>query len=496
MDIITEKNGRKIIGNNKLWCNLFGVTGEKYYHMIYTFLFFSLPYILMLAILIKSKENLIINYPITITSILYILQILLMIIGGFTDPGILPRQNKDYFYRTNKQILKYVINGHMYSINFCYTCSLFRPPRTSHCSICDNCIEGFDHHCLWLGTCIGKRNYKYFYFLLFTLNLSSIFQIFYSLYYFLFQVKKIKSKEKYNHTILWGLSLILLYDLLFIIFFIGKLFIVHTFFIFKNITFYENIKKKYDKAPGINPFFKYMCYSWKNLIFKFNSSSLLLSEIKKKIEKEEQLFLKIKAKKEMISKKRVRNEYLESNEGLNSASIYNQKCEDEDENDKRNENRDIKNDEIRDLFLSKTCKNKSIEKIHFEQFDKDKKKKFHKMIQSLTKNNLIKSLDNDKLSQEDKEIQFAANIIINIRKKNNNRCKINNRIKPSSIISKTDSFLLNEDKKNINSFVPDSENNIEVDNFIKINKRNNEIDICSQDTHYHFKDYYNFENKG
>jgi hypothetical protein len=28
--------------------------------------------------------------------------------------------------------------------------------------ICDNCIEHFDHHCSFLGTCIGRFNYKYF----------------------------------------------------------------------------------------------------------------------------------------------------------------------------------------------------------------------------------------------------------------------------------------------------------------------------------------------
>ena len=27
-------------------------------------------------------------------------------------------------------------------------------------SWCDNCVEIFDHHCLVLGTCIGKRNLK------------------------------------------------------------------------------------------------------------------------------------------------------------------------------------------------------------------------------------------------------------------------------------------------------------------------------------------------
>lgn len=33
----------------------------------------------------------------------------------------------------------------------------------------------FDHHCVWLGTCIGKRNYKYFFIFIAFLNLFAAY---------------------------------------------------------------------------------------------------------------------------------------------------------------------------------------------------------------------------------------------------------------------------------------------------------------------------------
>ncbi|KAK6473672.1 palmitoyltransferase ZDHHC9-like [Huso huso] len=117
---------------------------------------------------------------------------------SFSDPGVLPRALPDEAtfsgprgeaangnvpagQRPPPRIRNVQINNQIVKLKYCYTCKIFRPPRASHCGICDNCVERFDHHCPWVGNCVGKRNYRYFY--LFTLSLSLL-----TIYIFTFDI--------------------------------------------------------------------------------------------------------------------------------------------------------------------------------------------------------------------------------------------------------------------------------------------------------------------
>ncbi|KAJ7601034.1 DHHC palmitoyltransferase-domain-containing protein [Mycena floridula] len=58
---------------------------------------------------------------------------------------------------------------------WCRKCWAPKPERTHHCSVCDRCVLKMDHHCPWMGQCIGHRTYPAFLHFLFCVTLLSIY---------------------------------------------------------------------------------------------------------------------------------------------------------------------------------------------------------------------------------------------------------------------------------------------------------------------------------
>ncbi|XP_040260947.1 palmitoyltransferase ZDHHC9 [Bufo bufo] len=124
--------------------------------------------------------------------LLFLFSIATLLRTSFSDPGVIPRAlpdeaafiemeieaangNVPQGQRPPPRIKNVQINNQIVKLKYCYTCKIFRPPRASHCSICDNCVERFDHHCPWVGNCVGKRNYRYFFLFILSLSLLTIY---------------------------------------------------------------------------------------------------------------------------------------------------------------------------------------------------------------------------------------------------------------------------------------------------------------------------------
>ena len=84
-------------------------------------------------------------------------------------------------------------------------------------------------------------------------------------------MKKIKHRV-FTISVLSGVSL---YELLFLIFFVGKLQFIHTRLVLQNFTFYEDFKKKLKNPAKNNPFYKNIWQHIYRLLLSLRPKSLL-----------------------------------------------------------------------------------------------------------------------------------------------------------------------------------------------------------------------------
>ncbi|ORY33989.1 DHHC palmitoyltransferase-domain-containing protein [Naematelia encephala] len=109
-----------------------------------------------------------------------------ILVSALRDPGIIPRgldpdppleQDGDWEEAKPRQVS--VGNANV-PIKYCETCKTYRAPRSSHCRLCGNCVDGIDHHCSYIHTCVGRRTYLSFLVLLISATISSIYVVIFS----------------------------------------------------------------------------------------------------------------------------------------------------------------------------------------------------------------------------------------------------------------------------------------------------------------------------
>ncbi|XP_052183137.1 probable protein S-acyltransferase 7 isoform X2 [Diospyros lotus] len=185
--------------------------------------------------------------------------LLLLLMTSGRDPGIIPRNAhppEPESYDGNAEVgsgltprlprsKDVVVNGVTVKIKYCDTCMLYRPPRCSHCSICNNCVERFDHHCPWVGQCVGLRNYRFFFMFVSSTTLICVYVFGFCWVY----IKKITESEK---TSVWKAmtkspaSLVLIIYTFIAVWFVGGLTIFHLYLMSSNQSTYENFRYRYD----------------------------------------------------------------------------------------------------------------------------------------------------------------------------------------------------------------------------------------------------------
>ncbi|XP_026663573.2 probable protein S-acyltransferase 7 isoform X2 [Phoenix dactylifera] len=206
--------------------------------------------------------------------------ITLLLLTSGRDPGIIPRsahppEPEDYAELGDDEtpelrlprIKEVVVNGVTVKIKYCDTCMLYRPPRCSHCSICDNCVERFDHHCPWVGQCVGLvsfRNYRFFYMFVFSTTLLCLY-VFGFCWVYIIRIKNAEQTSIWRAMIKTPASIVLIIYTFVCVWFVGGLSVFHLYLISTNQTTYENFRKHYDQRD--NPYNRGVVANFKEIFF-------------------------------------------------------------------------------------------------------------------------------------------------------------------------------------------------------------------------------------
>jgi len=259
-------------GNNKFLCGGRIVLGRDAGSLILTSLLIGGPAVTFCVrmLMMTKGQNPFFAYPVLIGAIvLTVLDFCFLFLTSGRDPGIIPRNSEppesEDGSNFNTPSMEWVsskisnvrlprvkdvmVNGHTVKVKFCDTCLLYRPPRASHCSICNNCVQKFDHHCPWVGQCIGLRNYLYFMLFITTLTILCT-------YVFVLSWINILRVPQNIWRVMGRdiLSVSLIIYCFIAIWFVGGLTLFHFYLIFTNQTTYENFRYRYDKKK--NPYSK------------------------------------------------------------------------------------------------------------------------------------------------------------------------------------------------------------------------------------------------